>query len=689
MKLTTKSLIIILITLGVLFTGLYISANMLLMDSYSRIETDDIAKDMELVINAYEADVKALDTHATDYAFWDDTSVFMADHNDAFLRSNMVPSLFENLDIQLILFIDTDGHLVYGRMMPPGGDLLVPLAPEIEAGILSDPLLSSHSSPEASIRGLVILPGVTPIVAASRPILNSHAEGPVKGALIMGKFLTPVQMERLSGITNLPVSAILWESDDIGDGIRTALLKNRIAVIPANDTIISGYTLLSDIHSQPALALTMDLPRTMIHQAYSTIAYLLTSLIAMGGVFGMCTLFILSQLILEPIGGLNRKVTSITSSRDFSRRIAVKGDDEIASFAGNIDSMLAEIEQSQKILRQSEEKYHTLADSLPQIVVEADREGRITFINQASPEIFGTFSEQDRNIFNPGLFADATERERVIAYAQQVLNGETTRAAQFTMLGKDKTPIPMIVHATPVIQEGVVVGLRAVASDISTVKSIQSELERSVSEKDTLMKELHHRVKNNLQVISALISLQAEYVTDTTVLNALKDAQKRIMSMALLHEKLYRSQDMFHVNIAGYISNLVGHLGMIYEGEARNVEISTDVQVRDLDLDTTIPCGLIVSEIVSNSMKYAFPDNRSGRIEIRMSEDAEGTITIRISDNGVGFPHALDVRQSPSLGLHLIRMLAENQLEGTLAIETEGGVTYTISFRRRKPSPHT
>jgi PAS domain S-box-containing protein len=689
MKLTSKTLIILLVTLVLLFTGLYISANTLLIESYSEIETKDIGEEMERVINAYQTDVNSLHAHTTDYAFWDDSSVYITDHNDAYIRSNMVPSIFENLDIQLILYIDTNGDLVYGRMLPPGGDHLVPITPEIEERIMADPLLSSHPSPESTARGIVLVPGVTPIIVASRPILTSNGEGPVMGALVMGKFLTTAQIERLTGTTNLPVAALPWESGDIGEGTRTALLTNSIAIVPANITIISGYALLSDIRNQPALALKVDLPRTTMQQAYSTIAYLLTSLITIGGVFGLLALFILRQLILEPIGELNWKVTSITSSRDFSRRIALKGDDEIASFARNIDSMLAEIEQSQKILRQSEEKYHTLADSLPQIVVETDREGRVTFINQASTEVFGTFSEKERSIFNPRLYPDETERERVIAYAQQVLNRETNRAAEFSMLGKDNLPIPMIVYASPVVHEGEVVGLRAVASDISSVKSIQSKLERSVAEKDTLMKELHHRVKNNLQVISALISLQAGYVGDKTVLNALKDAQKRIMSMALLHEKLYRSEDMFHLDIAEYISNLAGHLSMIYETEARNVEISTDVHVRDLDIDTAIPCGLIISEIVSNSLKYAFPETREGRIEIRMNEDADGTITIGVSDNGVGLPPGLDIRQSPSLGTHLIRMLAENQLGGTLDIETGNGVVYTISFRRKKLYPHT
>ncbi|MBN1194750.1 MAG: PAS domain S-box protein [Methanomicrobiaceae archaeon] len=689
MKLTSKTLIIILATLVFLFTGLYISANMLLIESYSTLETNDVTDHMERVINAYKADVDGMHAHTTDYAFWDDSSVYITDHNDDYIQSNMVPSIFDNLDIQLILYIDTKGDLVYGRMLPPGGDRLEPITPEIKERIMADPLLSSHPSPESSAQGIVLVPGQDPIIVASRPILTSNCEGPVLGALIMGKFLTTAQIERLAGTTNLPVAAISLESADISDVTHTALLKHSIAVLPVNQTIITGYALLSDIHNQPALALKVDLPRTIMQQAYSTISYLLISLITIGGVFGLLALFILRQLILEPIGELNWKVTSITSSRDFSRRIAVKGNDEIAAFAGNIDSMLAEIEQSQKILRESEEKFHTLADSLPQIVVEADREGRITFINQASTDVFETLSEEERNIFNPVLYADETEREKVIAYARQVLNGETTRAAEFSMRGKENQLIPMIVHATPVVQEGNVVGLRAIASDISSVKSIQSELERSVAEKDTLMKELHHRVKNNLQVISALISLQEEYVTDTTVLTALKDAQKRIMSMALLHEKLYRSEDMFHLDVAGYISHLAGHLSMIYEAEARNVEITTDVHVTDLDIDTAIPCGLIISEIVSNSLKYAFPDNRGGTIAIRMNEDENGTITLTVSDNGVGFPPGLNIRESPSLGTHLIRMLSENQLEGTLAIETAGGVAYTISFRRKKHSPHT
>ncbi|NYT05063.1 MAG: hypothetical protein GKC04_01625, partial [Methanomicrobiales archaeon] len=187
----------------------------------------------------------------------------------------------------------------------------------------------------------------------------------------------------------------------------------------------------------------------------------------------------------------------------------------------------------------------------------------------------------------------------------------------------------------------------------------------------------------NLQIISALIYLQADYISDATTLDALKDAQKRIMSMALLHEKLYRSNDLLHLNIAEYVSNLAAHLSTIYKTEARNITITTDVKVGDLDIDTAIPCGLIISEAVSNSLKYAFPGGRSGTIAIVMHE-RNHCITIRVSDDGIGLPAGMDPRTTPSLGMHLIHMLAENQLDGTLSISSGKGVVYAVQFTRKK-----
>ncbi|MBN1194748.1 MAG: PAS domain S-box protein [Methanomicrobiaceae archaeon] len=359
----------------------------------------------------------------------------------------------------------------------------------------------------------------------------------------------------------------------------------------------------------------------------------------------------------------------------------------IGSIPGTPNTIVSIIDTTQRkkaidLLVKSEQKYRDFANSLPELVFECDDTGLLTFINRAGSEILGFHDTACfHNILDPLTFASEQDRIRAIEYFQHVIEGREPRAVELSIRKTDGTALPVIVHASPVIREGGITGVRAVATDISTIKQIQERLEHSLSEKDVLMKELHHRVKNNLQVISALIALQSDTIDNGAAKTALSNAQERIMSIAILHENLYKSKDFLHIDFSAYIDNLVSHLSSVFGTEQRNVSITTHVGIRDLTIDTAIPCGLIVSEIVSNSMKYAFPDNRAGIITINITRDPEGVCTMIVADDGVGFTPGEREDHAPSLGLHLIRLLATGQLDGTLDIDTGNGVTFKIQFK--------
>ncbi|NYT06580.1 MAG: PAS domain S-box protein, partial [Methanomicrobiales archaeon] len=603
MNISVKTLLIVVVIVGCLFGALYFSAHSLLFESYQAIEEDQTAAQMNQVLSAYETDLNILGTHTRDYAFWDDTVQFISGRNSAYAGSNLLPVVFENLDIDLALFLDGKGTVVYGRILEPGAAGLMEIPPELTRAIATDPLLASHESTRSYTRGLLCVPGSPPLMVFSRPILNSSAQGPVMGSLIMGKFLTDARIRKISGMTNLPVSGMPWsEAVTVSRTLTEKLAPGGIAVEPLNETTIGGFARIDDIHGNPAILIAVLLPRPVINQASATTTYLGTSLLGIGIVFGLLTVLFLHRFILSPIRELDDVVSSITNSRDFTRRIDLAGNDEISRFAGNVNRMLDEIQESEKELITSEAKYHELADSLPQMIFKTDREGTITFINRAGMSMIGGDGTGRGSLFNPAYYRSEAELERAKRFNERILSGETPDAVEFDLRTGDGTFVPFLFNVTPVTCNGAVCGMLGVGTNISSLKSIQTELELSLREKETLMKELHHRVKNNLQIISALIYLQADYISDATTLDALKDAQKRIMSMALLHEKLYRSNDLLHLNMTEYVSNLAAHLSTIYKTEARNIIITTDVKVGDLDIDTAIPCGLIISEAVSNSL---------------------------------------------------------------------------------------
>ncbi len=216
----------------------------------------------------------------------------------------------------------------------------------------------------------------------------------------------------------------------------------------------------------------------------------------------------------------------------------------------------------------------------------------------------------------------------------------------------------------------------ALKGEVAERTRAQEALSASLQEKEVLLKEIHHRVKNNLQIISSLLSLQtANHDSDPTA--ALRESQDRIRSMALIHEKLYRSVDVARVDFRDYAEGLTAGLQRSYF-PGPGVHVFVDVEDILLDIDLAIPCGLIVNELVSNSLKYAFQDGRKGEIRVGLARDGRNYI-LTVSDNGPGLPPDVDFRNTPSLGLQLVNMLA-SQLEGTVELDCSRGTRFKITF---------
>jgi two-component sensor histidine kinase len=198
-----------------------------------------------------------------------------------------------------------------------------------------------------------------------------------------------------------------------------------------------------------------------------------------------------------------------------------------------------------------------------------------------------------------------------------------------------------------------------------------------------LLKEVHHRVKNNLQVIASLLSLQSDQLKDHDAIALFEDMQNRVKSMALIHESLYRTGDLARFNFAGYIERLSSHLFQSYAAEAPGIRLHMELDDLALDVDTAIPCGLILNELLTNALKYVYPDGRSGDIYIMLRADAEH-VALRERDTGIAFPAGVDFRNTESLGLQLVDMLTE-QLGGTLTLMGEGGTMFTLSIPYSTP----
>jgi len=226
--------------------------------------------------------------------------------------------------------------------------------------------------------------------------------------------------------------------------------------------------------------------------------------------------------------------------------------------------------------------------------------------------------------------------------------------------------------------DGTTSGIVVNISDISAIKLAEEKISRSLQEKEVLIKEVHHRVKNNMAIISSLLNLQSEYVDDKKYLDMLKDSQSRIRSMALVHEKLYKSVDFSHIDVRDYIETLTGTIKSTVRG---NIDVDCQVEVQDveLDIDVLIPCGLIMNEILTNAFKHAFNGQDNPTIVLTMLKSIDGNISLSVTDNGVGLPEGFDISRSAGLGLKLIRILSK-QIGGNIEVDTENGTTFRLTF---------
>ncbi|MCB9136613.1 MAG: hypothetical protein H6636_14405, partial [Anaerolineales bacterium] len=211
----------------------------------------------------------------------------------------------------------------------------------------------------------------------------------------------------------------------------------------------------------------------------------------------------------------------------------------------------------------------------------------------------------------------------------------------------------------------------------------QNKLDEQITllhEKEVLLKEIHHRVKNNLQIISSLLNLQSNYVKDPGSLRALHDSQARVRSMALIHEKLYQSNSLAKIDFGEYVQSLAKDLFRSYQRSLGEIELKVEAAEIALDLDYAIPCGLILNELLTNALKYAFPKGRKGQLWIELTILPDQRVCLKVADNGIGLPEGFDLTKSSSLGLQLVRNLV-SQIEGKLELQRSGGTAFLISFR--------
>ncbi|NMB77764.1 MAG: PAS domain S-box protein [Methanomicrobiales archaeon] len=352
---------------------------------------------------------------------------------------------------------------------------------------------------------------------------------------------------------------------------------------------------------------------------------------------------------------------------------------ELSRLTENLKNEIAERNRVMIALTVSEEKYRSLVEQTNDLVFHINDKGEITYI---SPNIHTILGIPDSVILgkNPTDFMTEASRPAFVRmHEQNVSRQEPVSGIELAFFDKDKNTRIFEINGTPHIDPaGKFIGFSGIARDITYKKALQDEIAASLKEKEILLKEIHHRVKNNMQVISSLLNLQAKMVKDARSREAIQESQNRVMSIALVHEKLYQSRSLAQIDYSEYIKKMTENLLDSYNVHPGKVQLRVEAESVILPITKAIPVSLIINELLTNSLKYAFPDDRTGIIGVRFGKEGDQYI-LTVWDNGIGLPAGFVWDKTDTLGLQLVSSLV-GQLSGTIRFSGEGGTEFRITF---------
>ncbi len=386
-----------------------------------------------------------------------------------------------------------------------------------------------------------------------------------------------------------------------------------------------------------------------------------------------------TRSIARPLKRLDEGVRALARG-EFQHQVPVTGHDEMAGLARVFNDMAARLRDLYEAVRKSEAHFRSLIENASDLIVVLNAEGTIVYASPSSGRVIGYTPEalvgrQALDLVHPG---DAPAAGAI--FGRRDAPNAAARSLEVRFRHEDGSWRVLEAVARSLLEDPALQGIVLNARDVTEDRRAAERIQASLREKELLLQEIHHRVKNNLQVISSLLNLQSRHIQDAAILEILKESHNRVRSMALVHETLYQSGDLGRINVGEYVRRLATHLFSSYGVSPSLVRLAIQIEDVEFGIDTAIPCGLFINELVSNALKHAFPGRRRGEICIELRRLEAGPFVLKVSDDGVGFPPELDYENTASLGLQLVTTLAA-QLEGTLEYAGGSGTTFQLRFR--------
>ena len=402
--------------------------------------------------------------------------------------------------------------------------------------------------------------------------------------------------------------------------------------------------------------------------------------IVIGTVVSLIIFLIVFYALVKEIQERKKAAEVISQEKDFSDRVLNSSIDGIFAFDKNLElTRWNPAMERLSGIKKNETSGKTLKEVMPSFFVDGE-ESYFKSALKGNRIIARGKTLKDRlskeEYFVEAHYSPIYDKAGSVVGGLAVLRDSTQRKAALDKLEETKAQLEIMVRERT---KELSLANEELKKEIAQRKSAQEQIHESLKEKIVLLREIHHRVKNNLQIVSSLLNLQAGYISDKKILEVFKESQNRIRSMALIHEKLYQSRDLDKINFSEYIQSLTRDLFRSYQSQVSRIKLNCEAGEVFLEIDQAILCGLIVNELVSNAIKHAFKGRSEGEIFVKLSHDGD-LYQILVRDNGIGFPENLDIENTDSLGLQLVSSLTL-QMSGTIQIDSEDGTEIRINFK--------
>ncbi len=720
MNLRMKLLLGIGVALMVTFTLVAVFSYLSMEQSYLTLEKQEVRNTLDSAVRSLENDMKHTYSVNRDYAAWTDTYLFAENQNPGWVDQNTGSDFFTRFDVDYVLLFNGSNTFVFGRGYNASSQMIEKVPSPLERDIQDLNRAENNATATEGSYGILDSPAGL-FIFSSHPVLNDGFKGPAAGKLyilrsIDSSYLAALATRAGYKVTLIPAEEIAGDPS-LARAVARITPESPVAVVLENADTITGYVHVNDMQNPGGYYVRITGPRTIYHTGQDTIFIFLASLLGAGIFLIVFVLLFIDRIVLSR---LNAVISTVRKNGEHGHNNVSRDDsdeDELSRLAQEIDPVFSQLTESRNELKQSEERYRTLVDQLPDYVL-VHRDGILIYVNPATATNLGYTPEM--LIGKPLLPFVAPEYHDTIKKATIKREaGEKFASYEINIAARDGTYHTVLVNGAVIRYEGNPASLN-VLTDITTLKQAEEvirsaneklekrvtertealsranlqltaeiaarnfaeqQISRSLAEKDLLLREIHHRVKNNLQIIASLLNLQSRYITDPKVLDAIRDSQSRVRAMALVHERIYRSENIAEINVMEYLDYLAKQIFRLYVLHPNRISLSVKMADIMANIDTVIPIGLIMNELLSNSFKHAFPDGRDGNVSIECTPEGADRLRFVYHDNGIGMPEGFDWMNIESLGLQLVKDLV-SQLNGTIVLGTGEGTTFIIDIQK-------